>query len=123
MKITSKDLLETFPDVSEIFEMQARLRVLLVRKVELEEAIRQLEADIIKKAISDPKYFVNGKPPSMSLIEKLYLVTGLDDGGELSRRRLELGKVVAEIEELKSKIFILHSLFDLWRSLSASERV
>lgn len=120
MKASIKDLTSELPDFEDLLKLQDFLKDLNIEKLTLESVIKTREAEIVKICMTDEKYFVGGKPPSVSFVESTYKYTGLND--ELLPNRVKLGTVNAEIESIKGKIYVYNTFFEIWRTLSANER-
>lgn len=71
--------------------------------------------------MTNPKFLVGGKPPSMSLIESTYLYTGIEN--DILPLREKLSIAVANLERYRSRLDLYKEFLNMWRTLSASERV
>lgn len=120
MTTLSQNMLSKLPDFDDLIGIADKLSDILARKLMLENEIKSREAEIIKNVITNPVYFVGGKPPSMQFSETAYLHTGLN--GELIEKRNEQAQLYAEAERLKLRLEIYKELFSTWRSVNASER-
>lgn len=120
MEITSAEILKKLPDFSDLLRITDEISLAIVRKLTLDKNIKAKEAEIIKETMSNPAYYVGGKPPSMTLIESTYVHTGLS--GELLPLRDELISATADLERLKSRLDLYKEFLSMWRSLNASER-
>lgn len=109
------------PDIERMFSLIDEISVLSYNKIRLELEIKVAEAEIVKEATSNDKYFVSGKPPSMSYIESTWKVTGFEN--ELVKIRSELAKTSTDLENAKLKFYFYRDLIDLYRTQSANERI
>lgn len=120
MEITSAEILKKLPDFSDLLSITDEIARAIVKKLTLDKTIKQNEAAIIREAMTNPEYFVGGKPPSMTLIESTLAYTGFD--GELLPIREQLILATAELDNLKSRLDLYKEFLSMWRSLNASER-
>lgn len=120
MEITSVEILKKLPDFNDLLSITDRISEAIVKKLTLDKTLKQNEAAIIKEAMTNPVYFVGGKPPSMTLIESTLAYTGFD--GELLPIREQLIIATAELDNLRSRLDLYKEFLSMWRSLNASER-
>lgn len=120
MNSNTKTLLESLPDFSEFMSVTEEIGKLLYTKLLLEKEIKKLEANVVTEAMVNEKYFIGGKPASMSYIESTLKFTGLD--GEIVPLREELARVTGKLEESKLKLYVYKDMLEVWRTLSANER-
>jgi len=109
------------PDIERMFSLIDEISELSFNKIRLELEIKVSEAEIVKEATANDKYYVGGKPPSMSYIESTWKVTGFEN--ELVKLRNELAKVGTDLENSKLKFYFYRDLIDLYRTQSANERI
>lgn len=108
------------PDLEDMITISAEIRDLSLRKTELELRIEDGVAKTVKALTTNPEYYVNGKPPSMSFINSTYAFSGIN--GELYELRVELGRVNSELEFMKNKLMVYRDMIDVWRTVSANKR-
>jgi len=108
------------PDFDDMQNAIDRIMELTDRKLALDIQLRIKEADIVLNALTDAKYFVNNKPPSMTFIDSTYKYTGFD--GELVSMREELAHLVAMSEHARNNFYLMKSQIDVWRTHTANER-
>jgi hypothetical protein len=108
------------PDFDDMLKVAQTIRSLTAKKLLLDTEIKFNEAAIVKVVNTDSKYFINGKPPSMSFIESTYTYTGLSD--ELIPMRKELASIIAELEEAKLRFDIYRMQVDMYRTEAANQR-
>ena len=113
------------PDFDDMFKLAEEIGKLTREKLILEHTLEVREAWIVRRVVSDPKYFVGGKSPSMEFIKKTYLITGLvdeDGGSELIKQRAELTEKISELEKSKLRFQVYRDMIDVWRTVSANQR-
>lgn len=120
MNSNTKTLLESLPDFSEFMSVTEEIGKLLYTKLLLEKEIKRLEANVVTEAMVNDKYFIGGKPASMSYLESTLKFTGLD--GEIVPLREELARVTGKLEESKLRLYVYKDMLEVWRTLSANER-
>jgi hypothetical protein len=120
MEITSAEILKRLPDFSDLIKITDDIAKTLTEKLRLDKEIKEGEAHVIREAMRNEKYFVGGKPPSMSLLISTLVFTGLED--ELLPLRDKYIVAIAEVERLKSRLDLYKEFLSMWRSLNASER-
>lgn len=108
------------PDFDFLMDMINIIGSLSTKKENLELDIISLEARVVIVATTDEKYFVGGKPPSMSFVEATYKRTGFD--GEIMQKRRELAVVSSELEVARKSFDLAKQKIEVWRSLQANER-
>ena len=117
---SSANILKKLPDFDDMMKVSDEIGDLLLAKLKLEAEIKSKEAETILKVTTDEKYFVGGKPPSMSFADSTYKVTGL--AGELIPMRESLAETTANLEKKKIQYDVYKNLLDMWRTLAANER-
>lgn len=120
MKTDLKEILESLPDFEQLSELASQIREASVVKLNIEKEIKKGEAQIVKMAVTDPAFAVNGKAPPVSFIEATYKYTGFN--GELIPWREKYIEACGLLEELRMRMDIYKTMFDVWRTLSANER-
>ena len=108
------------PDFDDMLSLAELIGKLTSRKILLDVEIKIGEADVAKTANTNEKYFVNGKPPSMTFVDSTYGYTGFD--GELIPKRRELADVVAELETAKLRFDVFRMQIDVYRTEAANQR-
>ena len=108
------------PNFDDMFELAEEIQELLIKKLVVEVEIKDHEALIMRESMSNEKYFMNGKPPSVAYVTKAYLFTGFE--GELLEKRNRLAEVSAKLDGLRLKFDLNMSLIDVWRTKSANTR-
>jgi len=110
--------LPTFADLNELVDKIGRLSK---EEAHLKVLIEEVVSGVVKKSTSDEKYFVGGKPPTMSYIEKTYAITGIE-GVNLPELRKKLATVSAELDTAKLQFRAYQQMFAVWQTLSANLR-
>jgi hypothetical protein len=108
------------PDFEDVMEIVERIRELSLQEAILSNKIKFMESDITAEATENEKYFVNGKPPSMTYINSTYKVTGFD--GELKKLRNDLAQIQSELEYRKNLFSVKKDMLEVWRTESANQR-
>ena len=108
------------PDFEDMMEIAERIRVLSVKKLQLEAQIDTLKAKAVMEATTNTKYYINSKPPSMAFIKETYLVTGLDN--ELLTPKSNLVDVSTSLEYNKNLFSLKKDMLEVWRTESANKR-
>lgn len=121
MEITSAEILKKLPDFNDLLDITEKIAATAIKKLTLDKAIKEKEAQIIKEAMTNPIYQVSGKAPSMALIAATYSYTGFN--GEMLPLRQALIEATVEQEKLKARLDLYKEFLGMWRSLNASERV
>jgi hypothetical protein len=121
MDTSSTTLLKTLPDFDDLMRMVDEIREMNILKALLDREIKSAEAMIVRDATNNPKYFIGGKPPSMTYVEAVYKYTGFEN--ELLERRAQLAETTANLEALRIKFDTYKVMLDIWRTLSANERI
>lgn len=121
MRANLNELLEIIPDYDKFVSLTNEIGELLYQKLMLEKEIKSREAEIIKECSTNSAYFRDGKPPSMSFISSTYQYSGIS--GELLPLREKLAEVSSLLEKSKLKLIVLRDMLDVWRTLSANERM
>ncbi len=118
--MNSKSILEKLPDYEDFMRVAEDLARASMNRLILDNKIKTMEAATVIRVTTDPKYFQNGKAPSMSYIETTYKYTGIEN--EILPIREQLAKEIYTIESSKIKLDAYKILTEVWRTLSANER-
>lgn len=108
------------PDFDDMFGIVQTIKALGMEKAVLDSSIKEEEAKVIKHVTITEAFFQNGKPPSMSFVEKTYAYTGLNN--ELVDKRRRLAEITYEIESYRNLLDFYKIKIEVWRTLSANER-
>jgi hypothetical protein len=119
MKANLKDILEAMPDFEDLTRLVEKIGDLSFYKMQLENKLKGREALIFQEAMKKP--LENGKFPSASFVSNSYLHTGFN--GELMEDREKLAHIVSELEKSKLLLSIYRDMMELYRTVSANERV
>ena len=90
----------------------------------MEHMLESLQADLMNKALSNPKLWLNGKPPTASYLEKIVAVVGSseEDMAALDTLVNLLGAVKEEYIVAKGNLDVLHEKIRIWQTMSANSR-
>jgi hypothetical protein len=121
METSSKKLMEALPSFDEFMNIASKIKELSVRKMQLENRIKETESNSFKEVMSNPKYYINGKPVAVSFFENAFKFTGLDGGLILLRN--ELAQIQSELDEQRNLFDIYKQMHDLFKVLVYQERV
>lgn len=120
MKSNPDEVLKSIPDYSELIDLSVEISALMYKKLVLDSQIKEGEAIVFRTASSDAKFFQGGKPPSVSFIDNTLRHTGIN--GELLLLRLDLAKVISDLEGKKIQMDIYKTMIDVWRTLCSNNR-
>ena len=101
------------PDFEEMQELIQRIKILSFEVSKLDIQIKFMESITFRK----------GKEQGLAVnfIENAYKTTGFDD--EILPLRLELAEKMSELNALKHELELNRSLVEVWRTVSANERM
>ena len=119
------DNVETLiPDFDALEELARQAAGVSASIVYTKNELSMLEANVIRTALTDKRYWIGGKQPSMSYCDSV--VAELGNTEEDTSRLLELRNTLAELTEqsklLKHIIGISKDKLELYRTISANER-
>lgn len=109
------------PDIEQYYKILDEIMKLELEVSKLKLNLKLEEARIVSEASNNPKYYINGKPPSISYITETYLVTGFE--GELIKLREQLLTTEAALNYKERQYELYKLLADIWRTQSANERL
>src|SRR5512135_2525857 len=109
------------PDFDEMFELVEMIKALSTKRAKLKSEIEATEAKTVRIVSNDPKYYMGGKPPSITYINVTWKYTGLND--ELVDKRRELAEVEAALDGCKLLLDYDKAMIEVWRTISANERM
>ncbi len=111
---------ELIPDFEDMLQLARKIKELMLIKSSLEAKTKIGQAEVYKTAMTNPKYFENNKPPSVSYVKSVYEYTGLD--GELIPLREAYAQASAELDYLQTEFDIMKTKIDIYRTESANKR-
>lgn len=120
METTASKFLSKLPEFDALFDLVNKIAETSVTKLSLENLIKQKEAETVLTVTTDERFFMGGKPPSMSFIESTYKYLGVH--GELLPLRQSLAETYATLEKLRGTLDIYKEMLGTWQTLSANER-
>lgn len=109
------------PDFEDLYKIVEEIKNLSIQKSLVEIEINKLEANAVRVATEDPKYFQQGKQLSATYVKSVYEYAGLE--GEIIPYRETLSKLAAELEEKRLMFGLQKDLIDIWRSEQANQRI
>jgi len=116
-----RNLDEILPDFNEILKLIDDIKELEFKKVLLDLDIKTEISNVYTSTATDSAYYIGGKVASVSYIAKTWEHTGLDGG--LIEKRKELENIKVELSSKLNKLQILKLMVEVWRTISANERV
>lgn len=121
METNSKKVLEALPAFEDFMKLAEEIKMISIRKMKLENRIKDLESENFRKIMSSMEYFVGGKPVPVSHYENAYKFSGIDNN--LLAVRDELADTVAELEMKRNQFEVYKQMHDLFKTLVYQERV
>ena len=109
------------PDFDDILELLEEIKKLRLQKVLVDLNIKKKVSEVYKEVVIDSDYFINGKIPSAVYIKNTWEHTGFDD--EILNLRVKLAHMSSELAYLEAKFLTYRDMIDVWRTLSANERI
>lgn len=120
METSSKKILEALPNFNDYLDIIEEIKALNLKKMQVEAAIKQDEANNFVEVMSNPKYFVSGKAVPVSFYENAYKYGGID--GNLVMLRAEYIRISAELDALKARYDVYRQMQDMYKSIVYAER-
>ena len=121
MDTNSKKVLEALPDFQDFMALSDKVKELYVNRMRLENEIKRLEAATFREVMSNPDFFVNGKPIPVSHFENMYKHGGFD--GELLQLRNSLADTMGELERSRTQFEIYQRMLEMHKTLVYQEKV
>lgn len=121
METNSKKVMAAMPSFDDFLKLAEDIKKIYVERMKLENYIKAREANTFQEIMSNPKYFVNGKPVPVSYYENCYKHKGID--GELFELRNKLAETVAELELKRSQFEVYQRMHELFKTLVYQEKV
>jgi hypothetical protein len=112
------------PDFDDMLGVAEEIGLLKTRIALNKANLEKLEALITQSASTDPQYFINDKPPSMTYIKSHYHVLGLNDAtkSKLDELRSQISEDEGKLKESELLFEVYRSMIDVWRTQSANQR-
>jgi len=107
-------------DFNEFQDLILKIKQLTYEEEVLELRVKFLEAQVVEEVSTNPKYFQNGKQPSMAYIESTWKFKGINN--EIYEERLKLADIRSQLTEMKLQYDTLVRKFEMWRTESANQR-
>jgi hypothetical protein len=120
MNSNPDELLKRIPDFDGFLKLSGEIADTAMEKAKVDAIIKEGEANVFRVCTTEEKYFVGGKPPSMSYIESTYKYSGIN--GELIDLRLRLSNVSAVLEQKRLVFDIYKTMIEVWRTLCSNQR-
>jgi len=108
------------PDFDDLQKIIDEIRDLEVEVGIAKIRIKDVENAIVRESVTNPKFFMNGKAPSMAYVESTLKFSGID--GELLPAREALVKLEADLEHKKLTLDLMNSIIAVWRTEQANQR-
>lgn len=108
------------PDFQEMMDLADDIGKLITRSEVLTVTIKEKEALTTTEFLTNPIYYENGKPASMSRIEATVKYTGFNN--ELIPLRMELAEVKGLLEKAQLCFEVFKMELQKWQTKSANER-
>lgn len=121
MQTNSKKVLEALPEFEKFMELAEEIKRISLDKMITDNSIRSIESINFQTVMSDTKYWVDGKKPTVSYYENAFKWDGLD--GNLRKLRDQLSELQAELDRKKSEFEVYKQMHDLFKTLVYQERV
>lgn len=121
METNSKKILDAMPSFDDFMNLAEQIKRLYIDRMLLENQIKSKEAATFREVMGNPKYFIGGKPVSVSYYENSYKHTGIDD--EILNLRISLSERVAELERCRSQFEIYQRMLEMHKTLVYQEKV
>lgn len=107
-------------DFNKFNDLIQKIKQLMYDEEMLELKVKFLEAQVVEEVTTNPKYFQNGKQPSMAYIESTWKFKGIDT--EIYDERVKLADIKSQLTEAKLQYDTLVRNFEMWRTESANQR-
>ena len=121
METNSKKLMEAMPSFEKFMELANEIKEISVRKMRLENRIKETESENFRLVMSNSTFFVGGKPMTVSYYENAYKFAGVENN--LVPLRAALADAQSELDLKKSEFEVYKSMHDLFKVLVYQERV
>ena len=108
------------PDYDDFIALTNKIRDLLLYSEVLDNRIKEKEAKLHQRFLTDPDLYYKGKPLSSTAIKSAYEFSGFND--ELVELRNEHAKAKADLEQARLEFKTYEMMVDLYRTNSANQR-
>lgn len=120
METNSKKVLAALPDFDKYIEVAEEIKRLYFAKMMCEKDIKEMESRAFKEVMTNPDYFIGGKPVSVSYFENAYKHSGVNR--EILPFREELAGITSELDAKRTQLDIYKQMHDLYKALAYQER-
>jgi len=110
----------SLPEQDEIANVINKINSLALEVTALEYELEVKEAEIVREATLNEKYFIKEKSQPQEFIKNSWKITGFN--GELVELRKLYNFKNTELENAKRSLKLIEMLIDIWRTSSANER-
>lgn len=119
------DLDELLPDFDMMYKIIQGISDLSHKVKMLEIEIGRLEAEYMKEALTDSTLWVDGKRPTITYCTEVVKIVGNNDSEkeQINALRAELSKAKSEYEQARESLLLERNKLDLYRTISANERL
>lgn len=121
METNSKKVMAAMPDFEAFMALAEEIKRIYLDRMILENQIKSAEANAFKEVMSNPEYFIGGKPVAVSYYENCYKHRGLT--GEILELRNKLAEKVSELELKRSQFEVYQRMHELFKTLVYQEKV
>jgi len=120
MRISELELM----DMDDLYGLSSSIEATSLQLEGKKQELTTLLAFITKLVTSNDKYWIGGKPPSVSFIKEQYHILGYDD--DTLSKLASLREAIYSLDTVKSKyereFYLALKLLDVWRTYSANKR-
>lgn len=120
MKATLQEITALLPDFEDMVKLTDEVGALTFQKLILEKEVGRMESNAVREATTNPNYFINGKPASMTYIISTYKFEGVT--GEILPLRDDLARVESELDRIKLRLNVYRDMLKMFSTISANER-
>jgi len=115
---------EYIPDISAYLEAWQKLTQCTYMQQVLNAELDALVANIYLECTRDNKFFINGKPPAISLISASYAVVGnsAETTDKMGQLKSQLFSIAKETSNAKAEIKVEEMKLSLYQTMSANSR-
>ena len=119
------DMEGLLPDFDTMYSIITGLGELGTRIRNLKNDIEQLEASCIRDALTNNLYWLDAKRPTITFCVEVVKVIGNTEGerAQLRTMRTNLSELEGEYEQVRERLMLERNKLDLYRTLSANERL
>ena len=120
METNSKKVLAALPSFEDYLAIAEEIKKIYLNKMIVENAIKSEEAENFKEVMSNPKFWVDGKRPTVSYYESAYKWDGIDNN--LRSIRTQLADLQSQLDLKRNQLEIYKQMHDLFKTLVYQEK-